>query len=707
MPRFTHFVALRKSAADSSTTSLSSNHFLADSSQVPEIILPDDWNVDSGTRCIWTEPGKGKCDVCGWTGQPSKIQLPSGVPNNILKLRTSGESGCIKCRLMTLMFDALHIHIGPRSDIYQTSSSEYNIRASTSSWRSMSIFTTACARPPPCGIITRSLLDQETTSQQSLQWAKNQISSCIISHEQCHITASDFLPTRLICVMPLNQDGDVVLVDGSMIPQDARYCALSYCWGGLEPGCKTTASTLADRKTCISWKSLTKTFQDAIMITRQLDVPYLWIDSMCIMQNDEADWLHEAGKMFNVYLNSFVTIGAISGKDSNAGLWGRSVDRDPNLIATLRLRGKAWPLYIRQQHLPFYEWREKSYFSSEYYPLFGRAWAYQERLISPRVLLFSDSELAFQCISKVSCQCGADNSAMAQKANRKSQFFKSLNINREEKVLSPRMIFENYDDRGDMRQIEENSLESSWRDIVTYYSGLHLSNEHDRLVAIGAVAEQVHLARLNEKYLAGLWSGSLLKDLLWQSSQVIDKVDNEPSWSWSSWKFADKDKNVSYPPSISMPDFEGLARIIEATCQYTEGNQFGVLVSSKLVLRGRLLKCRSLQQYDFPRRLIFGNWGFMKLGLGHRTFLTINTPLLSRNPWLRKFYMLEIAADAVQVSKRTIWWYLILLPSDLENKEFTRIGMATMHLGGNNHRVVRAAWRFITTRSEITTLEIV
>ncbi len=82
---------------------------------------------------------------------------------------------------------------------------------------------------------------------------------------------------------------------------------------------KTTTATLSRQKQAITWAMLSKTFQDAIIITHELGLRYIWIDSLCIIQDDTSDWEEESKKMAAIYGNSKVTIAAVKSKDGDGG----------------------------------------------------------------------------------------------------------------------------------------------------------------------------------------------------------------------------------------------------------------------------------------------------------------------------------------------------------------------------------------------------
>ncbi len=111
--------------------------------------------------------------------------------------------------------------------------------------------------------------------------------------------------------------------------QKAQYTALSHCWGALKP-LTTTGSSLEQRKQGIEWSSLPKTFRDAIHVTHSLGIKYLWIDSLCIVQDDSVDWEVESAKMASIYSQSFITIAATAAVNGSEGCY---MERNPRYQA--------------------------------------------------------------------------------------------------------------------------------------------------------------------------------------------------------------------------------------------------------------------------------------------------------------------------------------------------------------------------------------
>lgn len=141
---------------------------------------------------------------------------------------------------------------------------------------------------------------------------------CRQGHEACKKTLAGtvvdeehgpLLPTRVLDVGCENSE-DISLVETKRQDRE-NYCALSYCWGppGM-PHLLTTRNNLSDHLGGIKFGNMPKTFQDAVTVTRKLRIRYLWIDGLCIIQKDEADWTLESTRMAEVYQNACIVIAA-------------------------------------------------------------------------------------------------------------------------------------------------------------------------------------------------------------------------------------------------------------------------------------------------------------------------------------------------------------------------------------------------------------
>ena len=102
------------------------------------------------------------------------------------------------------------------------------------------------------------------------------------------------------------------------------YTALSHCWGS-EQNFTTTHSTLNERRNSIQYHDLPKTFRDALKVTKAIGLRYLWIESLCIIPDNQQDWEKELAKMGNVYSNAYlIIVGARAASDIERFLSDRS-----------------------------------------------------------------------------------------------------------------------------------------------------------------------------------------------------------------------------------------------------------------------------------------------------------------------------------------------------------------------------------------------
>ena len=121
---------------------------------------------------------------------------------------------------------------------------------------------------------------------------------------------SSLMPTRLLDLNYRNGIDDLRL---DVSPANAPYVTLSHCWGSNDclKSSQFTTGTLDEVTKSILITSLLHNFQDTvIVIIRVLGVRYLWIDSLCIIQDSESDWQRESSRMTEICRNSVANIAA-------------------------------------------------------------------------------------------------------------------------------------------------------------------------------------------------------------------------------------------------------------------------------------------------------------------------------------------------------------------------------------------------------------
>ncbi|KAH6677603.1 heterokaryon incompatibility protein-domain-containing protein [Halenospora varia] len=386
-----------------------------------------------------------------------------------------------------------------------------------------------------------------------LEW----ITNCQKSHKACAVRrcqltdppsrmldvglSGDVSEVRLIQIQTQSGDGHGSFSHGPTGP----YATLSHCWGSVNV-LLTTRETLAQRMRGIDWETLPKTFQDAITIVRALHIRFIWIDSLCIIQDDELDWKSESARMAAIYSNSYINIAATGASDSRGGcLSPRNLKRVSSTfeIASLPIEPAHSPsdelqatpvVFVR----PSFESIHHRYSTRKTYdtdlpdakaiPLLSRAWVYQERYLAPRTLHFHPSEMVMECKSKLRCECtGLDD--FIPRSRRKSL------------DLGPNTL----DDRTTL---------DYWFEVVEEFSRLRLTRESDRLPALIGVAT-VFQASLKCGYLAGLWEKDIARGLLWDVSRYENasshvrrhKRSTAPSWSWASMSLETEGAGIIFP----------------------------------------------------------------------------------------------------------------------------------------------------------------
>ncbi|KAH8900577.1 heterokaryon incompatibility protein [Thozetella sp. PMI_491] len=398
----------------------------------------------------------------------------------------------------------------------------FNIASSRNTFRKM---------PPTSGH------SGDTSSSLSLQRARRWVEECVGKHLQCGSGIDMPLPTRIIDVRPIHRDDTdgVKLLETSGLT--GTYACLSHCWGKVRIDAITKTETLPQRLDFIPWSLLPRSFQHAVLLTRELGVQYLWIDSMCIIQDDKADWEREAARMVHVYRNAYVTIANTWSPDSQGGSFSSTI---PTL--SFRLEGSSGKEFLVGVGIG--QKRESTEFDKvqDYFPLFNRGWCFQERLLSRRVLHCNYGELAFDCGGGYLCECGG------------REHFDWHNVRSLPATYAPLQSRSKYaallhpQESSSIAMRNKGSPNASniyrrWQRVVAEYTCLNLTVTSDMLPALSGLAKET-AELINDTFLAGLWKGNLENDLLWYVESVAEwrarrhailaRPWAAPSWTWAA-----------------------------------------------------------------------------------------------------------------------------------------------------------------------------
>jgi hypothetical protein len=294
-----------------------------------------------------------------------------------------------------------------------------------------------------------------------------------------------------------------LVISADFVQPKPAYIALSYCWGLSMPnGGKTTRPTLEMHLKGISMSSLPLTIQDAIAATRRLGVRYLWVDSLCILQDSREDWEIESAAMSDIYSHAFCTIAAAATNHCGGGMLLKADQRRFSVVML------ADNLFVKASTIPHQDLKSSNSLSA-------RAWALQERELSPRVLWFTAHEVLFECHGMWA-----------------SEEYPDCDIHSADSSSALDRIFDCYTLNADgllyhhQRLLSLGGIYLTWRRIVERYSSRLLTHPTDKLPAISGLAHEIQ-ASYGGKYAAGIWIEDLPRALLWRRAleNASDRID--------------------------------------------------------------------------------------------------------------------------------------------------------------------------------------
>ena len=419
------------------------------------------------------------------------------------------------------------------------------------------------------------------------------------------------LPKRLVDI----GDGDDATVKLTSATKDHRYLALSHCWGRGKKPISTTKANEASMRVSIAWAALPQSFRDAIRVTRWLGARYIWIDSLCIVQDDEQDWEEESAKMAGIFSGCDLAIAATRAADCDEGFLQRR--KEGRVVMSGTHRGTQLVVYSRDRtaHTSF-----RGAVPSPFHdlPLFQRGWCFQERLMAPRTLHFAGDELFFQCRTEDRCECSGRGAWSSWERYCYAYYDEAVSWEsrqirawdgQERRLLEPNSASDNepgttgsvlkndnttafvqrlYDVAAGMtvdREVPINFGEL-WGKIVSDYASLELTFKQDMLPALSGIANLM-LAYNPGRYIAGLWELDIHYLLGWSSIPTEGwcyrpQRATAPSFSWAS-RFGP----VDFPFECIMTS---VSTVLDIKSEVKGADPYGqVLQDGYIVLQGKLL----------------------------------------------------------------------------------------------------------------------
>ncbi|KAM0254379.1 hypothetical protein ACHAQJ_006848 [Trichoderma viride] len=356
-------------------------------------------------------------------------------------------------------------------------------------------------------------LPRTTGDNQPLNQAADWLAECQSSHDQCQTDDAAFVPSRLLYLGTERTNSNLVeLVEN--LEQPVPYAALSHRWTEETPTKRLLTSNLLDRKQHgMPIEELPEMMQDVVSVLRRLGIEYVWIDCLCIVQNDKEDWKREAALMASIYSHAELTVAASWCDKVGQRLFPSRSEPREVAVDVAEIDGQS--IFIRRRK-PHFNWFgiESDPFAHNIaenpeveWPLLTRGWVYQEQLLSRRMLHFTRNELIWECFETTKCECGWYDSNTREEYTRESY--------------------------------KRPPGYKTWAQVIGGYAKRPLTIATDRLPALGGIAKATAVEKGYgaEEYLCGLWEKELESTFFWYLSSPPGGPRPNiqmPTWSWAS-----------------------------------------------------------------------------------------------------------------------------------------------------------------------------
>lgn len=410
---------------------------------------------------------------------------------------------------------------------------------------------------------------------------------CYDNHPYCRPPSPPFIPSRLLLI---ENEHSAKVLETKDCNAHYRYVALSHCWGDANR-LKLQKSNMVDLLKHISITELPTTYREGISITLALGFSYIWIDSLCIIQDDEQDWAKEAAMMKDVFEHCSINLSATAAPDSSQSNF---THRDPTSIPLLEIDtlNQKWEGPGQSKHWLARSWidlRREEISSSA---LHSRAWVFQEANLARRRIDLARSQMWWHCQQHWACEThplgvwsvmgwewfGVDDEEYYSMCDRRCHYNASLGTSMSS-LSGP---------------ASSQTSQSDWSGFIYRYSNCEITKTKDRLIAFSGIAQryaQDQGLNLND-YLAGIWRQDLPDNLLFKACHNklsgIYRSDEyrAPSWSWISLEGPIHSPFFSSSEGISLPS---LCRVITAKIIHqSECYKAGEVKGGVIHLRGRL-----------------------------------------------------------------------------------------------------------------------
>jgi len=405
------------------------------------------------------------------------------------------------------------------------------------------------------------------------------------------------LPARIIDVGSSTVQPSLKVTNGEV----GRYLALSHRWGALDSQVKmlvTKRGSIEEFARGIAMELFPLTFRHAIEVSRSLGIQYLWIDSLCIIQDDYQDWEIEAARMGDIYENAYATLFAERAGHCDEGLLQVEADKNTTKEYIRELKyedpqtGDPYFILASTRH---------TYYPNSLAPdeafclvdkavskLQNRGWIMQEEILSRRKICFSSTELHWQCTALSRCECGLQSLTEARFTD--NDLTRNLLLTRGRDGIVTRGLSASNSSRRLAGRTTD--LNKSWKKLVEMYGHRTFTFEEDRLSALAGVASK--LGRPPENYWADIWRDDAASQLLWRGwNRFLAPCKRHetycaPSWSWACLRggvaFCSFGTDSRQHPSTQIWE------VVDGSCEPSGENPLGPVSTGSVRIQGKVVE---------------------------------------------------------------------------------------------------------------------
>ncbi|XPS69037.1 hypothetical protein M3J09_001318 [Ascochyta lentis] len=420
-------------------------------------------------------------------------------------------------------------------------------------------------------------LATSTGDPQRLQTVEKWLADCQRSHPRCIFATNncsyDNLPSRLIDVS--NPYSPRLVIKHEITNQAVRYTTLSHRWRP-ESMPKLLKANLEIFRKLIDPHILPPVFLDSVTLCHQLGINYLWIDALCLIQDDPIDRGHEIERMGTIYYHAFCNFSAKAAAERPVGLF----------VHSHPLSHTAFPLSAERENQRFelYGYPLTSLSDTDNTTLKRRGWVLQERLLSARTIFFGD-QLSWECMEFRANETFVEGRPGFTPGHGRTITSKLDNLRGRWDLNSGGV------DRP--KDPDKPMIYRQWRGVVSRYNRCDLTFDGDIFPALSGLARRFN-EELQDRYLAGLWEGDLYSNIIWsRSHKPYVKLGSTkpkmmayraPSWSWASIR------GPSDP--FFEPYYDGtpkrLAKILGSSVTLAGDDPYGQVLDGHIQLQGAL-----------------------------------------------------------------------------------------------------------------------